>query len=201
MTGRMRRLTFIVLVGVVLISGGIGLRLADTAHAADNTRWVNSLTYGSVGGGFYWDSASGQVWTSERGWHAYSPEVPGPSPLWVNDLTYGSEGGGFYWEPKSGQVWTAERGWHNFSPGGTSKATPTPTPKPTKVPDGATRSTALPRGYATNVGDWIVQVNEVTPDATAKILSANKYNTRPASSSWQTSLCATKARAQGVPSG
>ncbi|MGD9932611.1 MAG: hypothetical protein AB7T37_02745 [Dehalococcoidia bacterium] len=35
--------------------------------------WVNNLDYGSIGGGFYWDPASGQVWTGERGWHWFAP--------------------------------------------------------------------------------------------------------------------------------
>ena len=78
---------------------------------------MNSLNYGSAGGGFYWDFSSGTVWTSERGWHIYSPASPPPSAtLWADYLSYGSVGGGFYLDPLSGQVWTAERGWHRFNP-------------------------------------------------------------------------------------
>jgi hypothetical protein len=97
--------------------------------------WVNSLTYGSAGGGFYWDFTSGQVWTVEQGWHTYSPQSPSPtSTLWVNYLAYGSAGGGFYLDPLSGQVWTSERGWHAFSPGGTP---PPPTPRSTPTSSAA----------------------------------------------------------------
>ena len=78
--------------------------------------WVNDLLYGSIGGGFYWDQISGQVWTGQRSWHLFSPQPLrlAPQPLWVNALSYGSAGGGFYWDPVSGQVWTAERGWHLY---------------------------------------------------------------------------------------
>jgi hypothetical protein len=79
--------------------------------------WVNDLGYGSAGGGFYWDEVSNQVWTAERGWHAFGPNPARPAePLWVNQLEYGSAGGGFYLDPLAGQVWTAERGWHLFDP-------------------------------------------------------------------------------------
>ena len=91
--------------------------MVTPATAAASPVWVNSLTYGSGGGGFYWDFTSGTVWTAERGWHSYSPQNGDRSAtLWVNFLSYGSFGGGFYLDPLSGQVWTAERGWHQFSP-------------------------------------------------------------------------------------
>ncbi|MBE0611549.1 MAG: IPT/TIG domain-containing protein [Dehalococcoidia bacterium] len=82
--------------------------------------WVNDLAYGSAGGGFYWDPASGMVWTAQRNWHFFAPQPvrPAPQPLWVNALTYGSPGGGFYWDPVSWQVWTAQRDWHTYSPQG-----------------------------------------------------------------------------------
>ncbi|MGE3076577.1 MAG: IPT/TIG domain-containing protein [Dehalococcoidia bacterium] len=79
--------------------------------------WVNEANYGSAGGGFYWDPASGQVWTAERGWHYYDPQPShATKPLWVNALTYGSAGGGFYWDPSTQLVWTAERDWHVYAP-------------------------------------------------------------------------------------
>jgi hypothetical protein len=88
------------------------------ASAAHPPIWVNDMLYGSSGAGFYWDPATNQVWTGERGWHAFSP-VPyraEVAPLWVNYLDYGSAGGGFFLDPRSGMVWTGERGWHYFSP-------------------------------------------------------------------------------------
>jgi hypothetical protein len=82
--------------------------------------WVNDLAYGSIGGGFWWDPVSGQVWTGQRGWHPFDPQPPrpNPQPLWVNAVAYGSRGEGFWWDPVSGQVWTGERGWHVYSPQG-----------------------------------------------------------------------------------
>ncbi|MEO8539906.1 MAG: IPT/TIG domain-containing protein [bacterium] len=79
--------------------------------------WTDDLAYGSAGGGFYWDSTSGLVWTAQRGWHLFSPFPAGliQQPFWVDALTYGSIGGGFYWDSVSGQVWTAQRGWHLYS--------------------------------------------------------------------------------------
>lgn len=99
--------------------------------------WINYLTYGSVGGGFYWDPMSGLVWTAERAWHLFSPANPTHTgPLWANHLGYGSAGGGFYWDPISGLVWTAERGWHIYSPAGPMPPPPTPAPTatPTRTP-------------------------------------------------------------------
>jgi len=106
---------------------------ATEARAAE-TPWVNDLAYGSAGGGFYWDTASGQVWTAERHWHPFSPQTPRVvAPLWGDHLSYGSAGGGFYWDPISNQVWTAERGWHYFSPQPGGRPAP-PTPPPTVPP-------------------------------------------------------------------
>jgi large repetitive protein len=80
--------------------------------------WVNDLAYGSIGGGFYYDPVSSQVWTGQRGWHYFAPQPPrpAPQPLWVNAITYGSIGEGFWWDPVSGLVWTGERGWHLYEP-------------------------------------------------------------------------------------
>ncbi len=98
------------------------------AKAAQAPLWVNSLTYGSVGAGFWWDPGTGQIWTTERGWHAYSPKFASPPTLWVN-YNYGNVGGGFYLDPLTGYVWTADRGWHQFSPRPVA-----PLPIPTPVP-------------------------------------------------------------------
>jgi hypothetical protein len=95
------------------------------ASAEPGVHWVNDLTYGSRGGGFYWDPSNNLVWTAERGWHQFSPDPPREAtPLWVNDLTYGSVGQGFYLDPLNGMVWTAERGWHFFNPGGVTPSAP-----------------------------------------------------------------------------
>jgi hypothetical protein len=81
--------------------------------------WVNLSVYGP-GGGFYFDPASGLLWTAERGWHQFSPPPAAlvRLPLWVDAIGYGSAGGGFYLDPVSGLVWTAERGWHPYAPQG-----------------------------------------------------------------------------------
>lgn len=99
------------------------------SNAAEAPHWVNDLKYGSRGGGFYWDSGSGLVWTAERGWHTFSP-VPARSvsPLWVNDLAYPSKGKGFYLDPATNQVWTAECEWHYFSRAGCKPLPPPPPP-------------------------------------------------------------------------
>lgn len=100
-------------------SAGAGQPQTATTKEPAATPWVDDLRYGSASGGFYWDTASGQVWTNERGWHTFRP-APARTwlPLWVNDLSYGAPGGGFYWDPISNQVWTPERGWHGYSPRG-----------------------------------------------------------------------------------
>jgi hypothetical protein len=111
----MRRL-FLLLV-VLVLGTSLAFVQLQTTHAGNEPHWVNDLTYGSKGGGFYWDPSSHQVWTSERGWHTFSPNPPRTiTPLWVNDLNYGSLGGGFYLDPATNEVWTSERGWHTFSP-------------------------------------------------------------------------------------
>ena len=88
---------------------------AIEAAPPNGPHWVNDPTYGSAGGGFYWDRVSRQVWTAELGWHAFSRAVRGDrsEPLWVDDLSYGNAGGGFYLDPSSGLAWTAELGWHS----------------------------------------------------------------------------------------
>jgi hypothetical protein len=45
------------------------------------TLWVNFYTYGSAAAGFYLDPLSGQVWTSERGWHEFSPAIAAPAAV------------------------------------------------------------------------------------------------------------------------
>ena len=102
----------IVMAGAALVSN------RSEAAAATDPVWVNDLNYGSIGGGFYFDFNSNQVWTGDRGWHFYSARpfrltVP---VLWVDFVSYGSAGGGFWLDPLSGQVWTSERGWHHFDP-------------------------------------------------------------------------------------
>lgn len=101
---------------ILIIAGVVGVAVRPPSEAsAGEVLWVNDLRYGSVGGGFYLDTGSGQVWTAERGWHLFSPSPSrAAGPLWVNDLDYGSVGGGFYWDPLSGLVWTAERGWRHL---------------------------------------------------------------------------------------
>ena len=123
-------------VTVILLAALWTDAISGRAVAASDTGpfWVNDLHYGSVGGGFYWDPVSGNVWTSERAWHVFRPEPSRPvEPLWVNLLTYGSIGGGFYWDPQSGQVWTSERGWHLFNQR-TAPPLPTPPPRATVFP-------------------------------------------------------------------
>ena len=128
------RWTIALLLAVTLAGATLLVRPADKSEAAEAPVWVNSLTYGSAGGGFYWDFTSGTVWTGERGWHLYSPQSGDKSAtLWVNYLTYGSAGGGFYLDPLSGQVWTSERGWHLFSPAASAPA-PSPTATQTAGP-------------------------------------------------------------------
>ncbi len=123
----------LLLVGISIATAALINGPTATKAAGEPPVWVNSLNYGSAGGGFYWDFTSGQVWTGERGWHAYGPaRPPASSTLWVNYLTYGSAGGGFYLDPLSGQVWTSERGWHLFIP--STLGPPTPTPTPTQDP-------------------------------------------------------------------
>src|SRR4051794_12773633 len=91
------RLRFALLV-VVALAVGLAATVAlasngPTRASADSSIWVNALAYGSVGGGFYWDSSTNQVWTSERGWHNFAPQPPRPAgALWVNYLDYGSAG-------------------------------------------------------------------------------------------------------------
>src|SRR5688500_10154816 len=124
-------LALLVLVGAV----GATLRSTDAEAAADPVVWVNDYTYGSAGKGFYHDFVSGTVWTSERGWHMFSPQPPRPSAsiLWVNYLSYGSASGGFYLDSTSGQVWTSERGWHSFQPLASGQA-PAPRSAATAIP-------------------------------------------------------------------
>ncbi len=97
---------------------GSAIASPEPAHATTNPVWVNDLTYGSPGGGYYHDFISGLDWTAQREWHAFSPQPMRSDRivLWVNYLDYGSAGGGFYLDNASGLVWTAERGWHVFSP-------------------------------------------------------------------------------------
>jgi len=135
--------------------------------------WVNLLTYGSAGGGFYWDFTSGTVWTAERDWHLFAPESGNPADvLWVNYLTYGSIGGGFYLDPLSGQVWTSERGWHTFSPAPAPAATATPTATgtatrtPTPVASASANATATPPATATPTATF-------TPSPTATTTAVN----------------------------
>lgn len=111
----------VVTLATLLLASGLAMSSLKEAQAAE-TPWINELAYGSAGGGFYWDTASGQVWTAERSWHTFSPQpARAVAPLWVNHLSYGSAGGGFYWDPVSNQVWTAERSWHTFNPRPTLK--------------------------------------------------------------------------------
>ena len=118
-TGVGKRCPTLVLIclALVLLLAAVALTRPSDAYASNGPLWVDALDYGSAGGGFYWDSVSGEVWIAERGWHLFSSRSnPSVSPFWVNDLDYISAGGGFYWDPTSGQVWTAERTWHNFDP-------------------------------------------------------------------------------------
>lgn len=115
--GMAHTLGFRLIAVVVLLATAVPWFASPTAgDAAEAPHWVNDLKYGSRGGGFYWDSGSGFVWTAERGWHTFSP-VPARSvsPLWVNDLAYPSKGKGFYLDPGTNMVWTAECGWHHFN--------------------------------------------------------------------------------------
>jgi hypothetical protein len=110
--------TRLALIATAVIGLGF-LAVANPNVASANHRvyWVDDLTYGSLGQGFYWDHTSNLVWTAERGWHQWSPKPAKPAHVyWVDDHDYGSAGGGFYWDPGSGQVWTSERGWHHFDP-------------------------------------------------------------------------------------
>jgi hypothetical protein len=122
-----------IIVAVLAVVAAVALLQLPLARAQVAPLWVNDLEYGSIGGGFYWDPQSTQVWTGERGWHPFSPQPPrNVTPLWVNDLEYGSVGGGFYLDPLSTQVWTSERGWHYFSRGVAPRppAPPPPSPDP-----------------------------------------------------------------------
>lgn len=115
----MRRMvtTIAALATLTLVVAAVATREASAANACGSRElWINDLAYGSAGGGVYWDPVSSMVWTSENGWHYFSPNPPraNPQPLWVNQLDYGSYGRGFYWDPVSGQVWTAEQGWHVY---------------------------------------------------------------------------------------
>lgn len=119
--GRFVRYALPALLGVLLLAavagmaGGVGA--PTRAVAADNNLWVNFDGYNNAGGGFWWDPISGQVWTSELGWHLFASRFPQPGrTLWVNDVFYGSESGGLYLDPLSNQVWTAEKGWEYFDP-------------------------------------------------------------------------------------
>jgi hypothetical protein len=78
--------------------------------------WIDAHDYGSAGGGFYWDPASGQVWTSERSWHFYAPQSSDQPVFWLDVPAYRDATGGFYWDPVSGQVWTPADGWHVYNP-------------------------------------------------------------------------------------
>lgn len=118
---------------VALVIGAALAMHTGSARAQVGPLWVNDLAYGSVGGGFYWDPQSGQVWTGERSWHPFAPEPPRTSsPLWVNDLAYPSVGGGFHLDPLSVQVWTGECGWHYFRRSGCAEPPP---PPPAPAPD------------------------------------------------------------------
>jgi len=121
-------IAFVLVVGFGALT--VVSRDAEPAHAAPAQFWVNSLTYGSAGGGFWWDPVSGQVWTTERGWHVYSPTQP-TGLLWIDYGPYGA-GGGFYLDGGSGLVWTSERGWHVFRE---LPAVVVPTPTTTPLPE------------------------------------------------------------------
>ena len=124
-----RRAIIAIVAATVLL--GVATAAPEQARAESGPVWVNDITYGSPGGGYYHDFVSGQDWTAQRDWHTFSP-VPARSTrivLWVNYLTYGSAGGGFYLDNASGLVWTAERDWHAFSPSPVAPVVVAPKPQ------------------------------------------------------------------------
>jgi len=117
---RISRHTVLATCALLALAGGVLFARPEAVRAANvcgsREIWINDVAYGAAAGGVYWDPASSQVWTAERGWHYFAPSPPrlGPEPLWVDQPGYGSVGGGFYWDPTSGQVWVSERGWHVY---------------------------------------------------------------------------------------
>ena len=58
-------------------------------------------------------------------------------------------------------------------------ATNTTTPVANASEPGMSRDTAVPIGIAQRIGDWLVKVNSIQPDATEDVLAENQFNDPP----------------------